>query len=103
MKSFSVVKFCSHLLCLCAYVFNSLLVPGPIKFFIIFIQNEESCTTLLRESKTITVAGFRLIFMRQIQSYNASGTGHITQERKGRDSGLCFTLSKKKKKKKRQN
>lgn len=93
MKSFPVAKFYSHLLCLCACVFNSLLVHGPIKFFIIFKQNGESYTTLLIKSKTITVAGCRLIFMRQIQSYSASGTGHIREERKGRDSGLCFTLS----------
>uniref|UniRef100_A0A8B9CCP9 Protein Mis18-alpha n=1 Tax=Anser brachyrhynchus TaxID=132585 RepID=A0A8B9CCP9_9AVES len=38
----------------------------------------------------------RLIFMRQTCSHHASGTGHITEERKCRDSGLCFTLNKKK-------
>lgn len=40
------------------------------------------------------LSGFRFIFMRQIQSHKVSGTSHTTEEKKCRDSGLCFTLEK---------
>lgn len=49
-----------------------------------------------RKQDQVFIAGFRLIFMRQTCSHHASGAGHITEERKCRDSGLCFTLTKKK-------
>lgn len=79
-------------MCVCMLL-NNQLDHGPVKIFHYFrTESREMQNTTNRKQDHGFLSGFRFIFMRQIQSQQVSGTSHVTEEKKCRASGLCFTL-----------